>query len=86
MADDEIWGVRKACAESLVSLSQAVSPGNRTDKLVPIFEKLAEDVFPPPSVFSIEMHLFFWLWATLNVFVEVFFSISCYDLDFTMGP
>ncbi len=47
MADDEIWGVRKACAESLVSLSQAVSPSHRTEKLVPIFEKLAEDVLSP---------------------------------------
>jgi serine/threonine-protein phosphatase 4 regulatory subunit 1 len=44
MADDEIWGVRKACAESLVSLSEAITAEERATKLVPVFEKLVDDV------------------------------------------
>jgi hypothetical protein len=44
LASDEIWGVRKACAESLVILSQNLNANERNKTLVPVFENLAEDV------------------------------------------
>lgn len=48
MADDEIWGVRKACAESIVALSEAIDPEERVTRLIPVFNKLVEDVSLPP--------------------------------------
>lgn len=44
MSSDDIWGVRKSCAESLVALSTVISSSDRLQHLVPIFQKLAEDV------------------------------------------
>eukprot|EP01094_Clydonella_sp_ATCC50884_P019139 TRINITY_DN3679_c0_g1_i1.p1 TRINITY_DN3679_c0_g1~~TRINITY_DN3679_c0_g1_i1.p1 ORF type:complete len:563 (-),score=208.60 TRINITY_DN3679_c0_g1_i1:427-2115(-) len=44
LCGDDIWGVRKACAESLVSLSQSVSSEEREHKLVPVFEKFTTDL------------------------------------------
>lgn len=41
---DEIWGVRKACAESIVSLSAGVSSEARSNNLVPVFEKFTSDL------------------------------------------
>jgi hypothetical protein len=45
LASDEIWGVRKACAESLVILSQNLNTNERNKTLVPAFERLADDVY-----------------------------------------
>jgi serine/threonine-protein phosphatase 4 regulatory subunit 1 len=36
--------VRKACAESLVALSESITAEERASKLIPIFEKLVDDV------------------------------------------
>jgi hypothetical protein len=47
LASDDIWGVRKACAESLVAVSQNLQTGERADTLTKVFEKLAEDVCYP---------------------------------------
>lgn len=44
MSDDEIWGVRKACAESLVALSTSIAAEERVSNLVPVFKRLSEDV------------------------------------------
>ncbi|KAL6051210.1 Serine/threonine-protein phosphatase 4 regulatory subunit 1 [Balamuthia mandrillaris] len=43
MYKDDIWGVRKACAESLVPFSQVVSAEQRLNLLVPVFENLVQD-------------------------------------------
>lgn len=40
---DEIWGVRKACAENIEEISLGVSPTARADKLVPAFRLLLDD-------------------------------------------
>lgn len=42
LCKDEVWGVRKACAESIVGVSRAVSPECRL-QLVGIFKALSED-------------------------------------------
>jgi len=44
LSKDEIWGVRKACAESLPKVSQCCSSDNREKLLVELFERFAEDV------------------------------------------
>mmetsp|Transcript_27619 Transcript_27619/g.47289 ORF Transcript_27619/g.47289 Transcript_27619/m.47289 type:complete len:607 (-) Transcript_27619:62-1882(-) len=43
LTSDEIWGVRKACAESIVSISQFSSLSARTTKLVDVYETLLKD-------------------------------------------
>lgn len=40
---DGIWGVRKACAESLVAFSSALPQALRAKHLVPVFERFAND-------------------------------------------
>jgi len=42
LCKDEVWGVRKACAESIVSMSQNVSNKARLN-LIPTFKDLSED-------------------------------------------
>ena len=41
---DEIWGVRKACAESIVPIAMAASPEVRVQKLIGVYEGLIKDV------------------------------------------
>ena len=48
LGKDEIWGVRKACAESLVLISEAVSPEVRQEHLFPLLEALLDDHVRPP--------------------------------------
>ena len=43
LAKDEIWGVRKACCDSLVTISNSYSSEIRSVVLVPLFERLADD-------------------------------------------
>jgi hypothetical protein len=43
LAADEIWGVRKAAAESLVAVSKALEPAARCSDLIPVFERLVAD-------------------------------------------
>lgn len=43
LVEDEIWGVRKACCDSLVDISKYLSPELRTSRLVPLFERLTDD-------------------------------------------
>jgi len=43
LSKDEIWGVRKACCDSLVAISAAYPSEVRSSVLVPIFERLADD-------------------------------------------
>jgi len=40
---DDIWGVRKACAESLISVSKCLDPAVRVSELIPVFERFAAD-------------------------------------------
>lgn len=44
LSKDEIWGVRKACAESLPKVSQCCSSQVREKQLVELFEKFADDM------------------------------------------
>ena len=43
---DEIWGVRKACSEAVIPITQAVSQQGKTE-LSEIFSKLVVDVRQP---------------------------------------
>lgn len=43
LCKDEIWGVRKACAESIVAVSAGVNDDSRVQQLVPAFKALSED-------------------------------------------
>ncbi len=43
LSRDSIWGVRKACCDSLVAVSAAYAPEVRSAALVPLFERLADD-------------------------------------------
>jgi len=44
LSRDDIWGVRKACAESLPKVSQCCSEDVREKSLVELFERFTEDV------------------------------------------
>jgi hypothetical protein len=44
LTKDEIWGVKKACAEAIVALSQSTSRDARINKLTPVYETLIKDV------------------------------------------
>ena len=44
LTTDEIWGVRKACAEAIVTISSHCSKDARTEKLVGAYENLIKDV------------------------------------------
>jgi serine/threonine-protein phosphatase 4 regulatory subunit 1 len=44
LSKDEIWGVRKACAESISQIAKYVTSKVRSEQLVQIFEKFSEDV------------------------------------------
>ena len=43
LADDVVWGVRKACAESFSQLSSVVSESSRNDQMSEMFVKLLND-------------------------------------------
>lgn len=43
LCGDEVWGVRKECAEVIVSVSCACSPNVRRTTLAPVFLKLLQD-------------------------------------------
>lgn len=43
LTEDDIWGVRKACAESLVAVSQSLDKNERGIQLIPIFQSFIED-------------------------------------------
>jgi serine/threonine-protein phosphatase 4 regulatory subunit 1 len=43
LSRDAIWGVRKACCDSLVAVSAACASDVRSTVLVPLFERLADD-------------------------------------------
>ena len=43
LADDVVWGVRKACAESFSQLSAVVSESSRNDRMSEMFVKLLND-------------------------------------------
>jgi hypothetical protein len=40
---DEIWGVRTACAKSLMAVSEAVSVSTRSGALLPLMEAFLDD-------------------------------------------
>jgi serine/threonine-protein phosphatase 4 regulatory subunit 1 len=42
LSKDEVWGVRKSCAESIVGISSALDDSKR-GQLIPIFKSLSED-------------------------------------------
>ena len=44
LCKDEIWGVRKACAESLVLVGKSMPTAERCNKLISVFEDLVDDV------------------------------------------
>lgn len=44
LCGDEIWGVRKACCESLVPISLACSPEFRREHLIALYDKFSSDV------------------------------------------
>ncbi|KAL0482679.1 serine/threonine-protein phosphatase 4 regulatory subunit 1 [Acrasis kona] len=44
LSKDEIWGVRKACSESIPEISKCVTQEVRATQLVELFERSAEDV------------------------------------------
>jgi len=44
LSRDDIWGVRKACAESICQMSEGITPEYRTTALFEIFERFTEDV------------------------------------------
>ncbi len=43
LTQDDIWGVRKACAEAIVNISRALSPSARVAQLVGPFERMLGD-------------------------------------------
>eukprot|EP00658_Telonema_sp_P-2_P019988 TRINITY_DN17866_c0_g1_i1.p1 TRINITY_DN17866_c0_g1~~TRINITY_DN17866_c0_g1_i1.p1 ORF type:complete len:176 (+),score=50.88 TRINITY_DN17866_c0_g1_i1:166-693(+) len=43
LCKDDIWSVRKACAESIVGVSEALAPEVRSQHLVGTFKALSED-------------------------------------------
>lgn len=43
LVHDDIWGVRKACAECYVTLSESLAPEDRGALMVPLFERMASD-------------------------------------------
>lgn len=43
LTKDEIWGVRKACAENMISVSEHITPQARASSLVNVFKALSED-------------------------------------------
>ena len=43
LCKDEIWGVRKACAENLIAISEFITPEARSSSLVSAFKALSED-------------------------------------------
>lgn len=43
LAQDEIWGVRKACCDNIAQVSSRVPSDTRSTQLVPLFERVAED-------------------------------------------
>ena len=44
LTNDDIWGVRKACAESIVAISNNCSRSARLDQLTPVYLELIKDV------------------------------------------
>jgi serine/threonine-protein phosphatase 4 regulatory subunit 1 len=43
LCKDDIWGVRKACAENIVAISEGISSEARSQQLVAAFKALSED-------------------------------------------
>jgi serine/threonine-protein phosphatase 4 regulatory subunit 1 len=44
LSNDDIWGVRKACAETIVRMAESVPPEQRAEQLVPQLESFLSDV------------------------------------------
>ena len=44
LCEDKVWAVRKACADVLPDMSSLAPPEMRTGQLLPVFDKLCEDV------------------------------------------
>ena len=44
LCDDKVWAVRKACADVLPDMSQLAPAHMRKAQLLPVFDKLCEDV------------------------------------------
>ena len=43
LCEDDVWGVRKVCAEVIMSVSCVCSPTSRKMALAPVFTKLLQD-------------------------------------------
>jgi serine/threonine-protein phosphatase 4 regulatory subunit 1 len=43
LSSDVIWGVRKGCVESLVSVAKVVPPEDRSKTFIPMFERFTKD-------------------------------------------
>ena len=52
LSKDDIWGVRKACVESIIEIGESISQDQRYDLLNQLFYMFIDDVSPQTFVIT----------------------------------